>query len=718
MLLERFSVRNYCQHRQIDIDIKPGLTAILGPNGSGKSNLLNGIYATLTGDFTRNPGTKADNISQLSTVDEPSQLELTFSHAGARMEIVRSLRPLFNKLSIDNQVVRKVTEIDLQLEDILGISKKLISDFIFVPQKAVDGLLNHSPAERAAAFQRLFGTWKLEKCFQVVGDFITKTEVPTISLDKDYLTNRIELGKKKLDSITVTLKEYADIKDNWSETTDETYIQIQAAERAREYEKDLELVNTKIHIMTKEVNSYENKKVDLLKTVNNLRETKQQAKLDADNGFKAIDWWKSYTNYKITHDQITKNITNLQADLACQVIPIKPIEYQEVNNDVLFALSKLQDRKQTLERFIATYHEGCGIDKCKECLTPISVITASLDQYKAELSDLVPTISQLQQTIEISKTFDKTATKYNNSLLAINSRISSLEKIRSDTLKPEIDFTTTITNDLPGTTAAAAKQQIDSYDRLCHNEQKYESLLASLDQSIVANNRLLRILQDRQSDIADKVKDSKTDKDIYELKKIFRQKCERYKQKVDLQITYKNIESTIASDTQLIIDLQVKQHEYDKISKTVAIMTEVKNVLHRDSLPKLVSQKYLELLEEDVNLMLEKLSGSFRVILSDNLSFRALFPDGRNVPAERLSGGEKVVLSLALRVVVNATFASEIGLLCLDEPTDSLDEDNLKCLEVALDQLKQLSKTMGLQCLLITHIKRFAPLFDNVITLH
>lgn len=76
-----------------------------------------------------------------------------------------------------------------------------------------------------------------------------------------------------------------------------------------------------------------------------------------------------------------------------------------------------------------------------------------------------------------------------------------------------------------------------------------------------------------------------------------------------------------------------------------------------------------------------------------------------------------MLLALAFRVAVNSLFAGTAGLLCLDEPTESLDERNLACLEVAIGKMRDLSESRGLQCLLVTHEPSFEVLFDGVLRL-
>ena len=163
--------------------------------------------------------------------------------------------------------------------------------------------------------------------------------------------------------------------------------------------------------------------------------------------------------------------------------------------------------------------------------------------------------------------------------------------------------------------------------------------------------------------------------------------------------------------------LEASAAEGERVRRWVQHLGDVRAVLHRDSLPKVVAQHYLRELEIDTNAFLGVFDAPFRVETDAGLSFRALFHDGRDQPAGRLSGGEKVVLALAFRLSVNSMFAQDVGLLCLDEPTVGLDDHNLGCLRTALGRLKELSRARGLQVILVTHERSLGPLFDQVIDL-
>jgi DNA repair exonuclease SbcCD ATPase subunit len=131
----------------------------------------------------------------------------------------------------------------------------------------------------------------------------------------------------------------------------------------------------------------------------------------------------------------------------------------------------------------------------------------------------------------------------------------------------------------------------------------------------------------------------------------------------------------------------------------------------------MVAYTYLERMQVSINDTLELFDAPFRVTASEDLGFDARFDDGRTVMDRRLSVGERIVLAMAFRITINSTFASSLGVLIMDEPTAGLDEHNLGCLPQALERLRALSDSCGLQILFVTHEPRISHLFDKVIDL-
>jgi ABC-type lipoprotein export system ATPase subunit len=175
------------------------------------------------------------------------------------------------------------------------------------------------------------------------------------------------------------------------------------------------------------------------------------------------------------------------------------------------------------------------------------------------------------------------------------------------------------------------------------------------------------------------------------------------------------LSKTIQDDEKALQKAQNEERTAGRLRRVMSHLDEVRDVFKL--LPQVAAQACLDSITFDINDVLDKFDAPFRVQSVDNLRFTLKKHSGVLTPAERLSGGEKAVFALAFRIAVNSKFAGQLGLLCLDEPTAGLDEDNLGCLEVALERLRELSTSRGLQVVLITHENGLDGLFDRVIKL-
>jgi DNA repair exonuclease SbcCD ATPase subunit len=125
----------------------------------------------------------------------------------------------------------------------------------------------------------------------------------------------------------------------------------------------------------------------------------------------------------------------------------------------------------------------------------------------------------------------------------------------------------------------------------------------------------------------------------------------------------------VALDLGMLGRLEAEERAMARARALVAHLGAIRGVLHRDALPRVVARSYLGLIEGQINALLDQFDAGFLVAAGEDLAFTARFHDGRRQPAARLSGGQKVLLSLAFRVAVNIYFTGDIGMLTLDEGT-------------------------------------------------
>ena len=130
-----------------------------------------------------------------------------------------------------------------------------------------------------------------------------------------------------------------------------------------------------------------------------------------------------------------------------------------------------------------------------------------------------------------------------------------------------------------------------------------------------------------------------------------------------------------------------------------------------------VLRESLASLAQLMNPILASFEADFCVeVLADANSpeFRCHFEDDRGERSDReLSGGEKVLLSWALRAALDAAIG-QLKFLALDEPASGLDDKNMGLLRVALAGLRGAEGGCP-QVLFVTHDTELASLFGHVV---
>lgn len=158
--------------------------------------------------------------------------------------------------------------------------------------------------------------------------------------------------------------------------------------------------------------------------------------------------------------------------------------------------------------------------------------------------------------------------------------------------------------------------------------------------------------------------------------------------------------------------------QYNRESHAMAWVEEVKkarDVLHRTALPALTMREFGRIINDRLQYYLDVWERPFQMWLDDQMRFQVKWPTGVQLPAGRLSGAEKIIGSLCFHLAMSDTFARDVGLLMLDEPSERMDESNLQLLPRLLLKLKELSAHSGRQILVITHHKSLLGFFDHTI---
>lgn len=712
MRIEQLELVNFCQHQRETFRFREGLNAIIGPNGSGKSNILKGAYAAPTGDFSRNEGKNTDNICDLVPDGSPSYVRLMFSHNGHSAVAKRSLNPSGREFQVDGgPIITGDKEMTRAVYDLLGVSPEILGEYVFVDQWQVFSVFALSPAKRAAAFQRLFRIEKLQALWEELGKSISRVKVPVVQTDKDELGRRLDAYQRELDGITSRLQAMPPPQDVRADLTSAQQILI-GWNRRDQIEKRVvgrrqmmgrtatELAEVETHVASTEVD---------LGVLRNARDT---GATTVSGATEVMARWREYHRQHHQRVELEKMHNTLRAEWTQKgTPPVAPTGYwPEWEKALADRLRELYATRLRNDTYVRKFDPACGVSECPECGQPTAALVGRVADARAELERAAPVIAELEANTSAYKAHEKAVLAYSSWKTSYDLRFRQLETQRlslGQVNAPPVDEETTrkVLNEHQEVVDAVSAMEKEHSDLMVKVTRLRERFAAEEREFKRDETELISLPSSPMA--AEKARLA-----VDELQQLERTRAELEGRHEGLSKTVDDLNSEIARLHKLQVEAAVavgwKDHQ-----------EQMREVLHYSALPRLVSHHHLDRLSADVNAYLRLFDSPFRVEVDDSLGFTSIFHHGgKRRPAGRLSGGQKVVLALAFRLSVNNAFASDLGLLCLDEPTVGLDEHNLGSLETALGRLRELAKSTGLQVVMVTHERSLAPLFDNVISLY
>ena len=709
MFVQELYVRNFCQHQEQRLVFQSGLTAIMGPNGSGKSNLLGALRLALTGD-NPNAGNKADNICQIAPATEPAYVSLTFHHGDARAVVVRHLRPnVKSTLAIEGlPTVHGDQAVNARLQELLGLDAELLNTVVLVSQGDIFGFLAKTPAKRAEALQRLFRTEAAERIYTALGQYLTTLAVPHPTIDCETVERQVAEGRQQLVEAERRLQQCRPV--------DVLHAEHAAAVRCCELWRHRQtLLAQQAACQQSLADVREDLRQELetisrteaaLATVVQRREALEQAAQEARQVLTLAAQTEALWQRR---DELLARKQLREQELATWPPPEKPEDYIVADAAVLEAMTALSQEIFSDEKFLASLGPDSGVTVCPVCRTPVTTLQDRYAQVQRELPEKRERYRRLSRQYQASVAYDQAVEKYNARRQKLQEQIAGIEADLESlgALLPET---------LPD--KAQAAECLKAYEGYREQETAFRTVLGELRQKLAR-------LQAREEALHQQMRGYEEQLRGISVTAEQAQQAETRAQSLaaEVQTTLAAANAVTAIRTRLEAwEEQLRQAKQARRQAAatrglMAHLTEIRSLFHKDGAPRFVAQASLQRLCGRTNEYLQALGADFWVAADEGLSFQAHFPDGRIQPAERLSGGQKVVLALAFRLAVYFVYAGDVAFLALDEPTVYLDADAVVALKTTLDQLRSVVAARGMQMVLVTHETSLAPSFDRVITL-
>lgn len=711
MQIQRVTLSKWCQ-LDGEFEFGPGLNSIRGPNGSGKTNLVNAVVFALTGDISRLHGVKADNINIFAEKKDKAFVSLQFSHENVTGSVTRVLQPnprqeLILDWSGQQKKFTRDAEIAFELEKLLGVNQKMLLDYVFVQQWGIFKFIDQQPAVRARALAELFGADRAERIYKELGE--VKVDIPSASVDADIVRARMQQNKQELTGVVAELKRFAGMEEKIENEVKEHRKTVAQWERKKGLLGNIENMNVnrtsrkeRMDALLFEIEPLEQQVADLQSAIDDAASQYETAR-------EGLVAWKQFEAYTRNRAGLLTELQTMQTvlDEHTNNAPIQPVGYvvdaERKALDIEHA--KLQAEVQRYQQVLTAFAKGDKAE-CPTCGTPVDQLHDRFHDYDAQIKEIKPTIQGIARRLAVSDAFNNEKRQHADRQIRLVAQIESRQKVLNDLKQVE----------QPDCDVATYQQLVNTYEATLKDlNYRKETVTIGHGKTDRMQAEIKTIDDMMKKDVAEAYSIGTTEMEAEIASKLIDQSIEQFITRDTLRNRKRDIERLIEDDTEALDKCQATQLRAEHLQQTATHLEEVRAVYRE--LITVIPQHNLEMLRSEVNDILNKFGVRFRIDAINDLQFLLRYHSGRIQPAERLSGGERVLLALAFRIVVNSRYAKELGLLSLDEPTAGLDEDNLNCLEVALGCLREMSQARGLQVIMVTHDSGLDGLFDRVIQL-
>jgi DNA repair exonuclease SbcCD ATPase subunit len=717
LFIKSLELHNWCRFKNL-FKTFGDMTSVRAPNGGGKTSFVRAIPYALTGDPGL-PGVLEDNIRQSSDLDLSARVVLTLEHhripCTVSREIHRGGKSAKATLAVAGEpVVYGATKIKQRLlGELLQVEESLLNDYVFVPQWGMFAFVEQKAADRAKAFAKLFGVEKAERIWNALDVRLPPAAVTVdkqavlatmSSLDQELVgrTSKLTTDRERLLALRATAQDRRTLLASCSTRSVHTQSILRFRDREREVLRLLNIAITDLSAAEHHLTNSEAKVTDMA--------------VSAKEAESVAMRWDSYVNESTRLAGLEVRLIEEEKALENNLRPDEPAIYidklQQVESTRL--ISELAVSLAVINQFIKSCDPDKGVAACPTCGTPTAQpdLANRIEKAKASISHMVVRLDSLQMAVKVSQAHDYALSIYKHREELLQ---ASFKRVLDDCEKQK-----SLVPPKPTASRESASQVLKEYRTRC---DILTGLRDNLTKTKVRESQLVGALESVRRSI-DEVTAT-----IHSMPEVTDQMFAQLSAEVE---ELEKLSSSVVIDEnaiKLLYDRMAeceealvkfkKEHDFFwTVKRTESYLSDLRGVFHRDRAPAEVSRYFLQTIRADVDELLDRFNAPFRMIGVSDLDLMVQFADGRQGPASRmLSGGEKMLLALAFRVSLGLLFAGDLGVLCLDEPTVGLDANNVKCVAIALDRLREFGKSRGLQFILITHEASLDNLCDQVIDL-
>lgn len=675
MILSELELSNFKNFREKRVEFEPGINVLQGPNGSGKTTILEGVEFALYGSVGGKTG--LEPLIKVGETTASASLAFQVQEGDARRQY-RVFRQMtrgetgtsttgayLNRDGIE--VTTRKSAVDDRVLDMLGIAHTAYGNSCFLRQGEIRALLE-AGKEREREIDRMMGlgvfedAWKdLRKTESDLEKKVASTKEELIRAEAE-LRNLSSVRKDLTERIEEKVRLEAQSKEAEGRLGDLSDLQIPAGpsgdfvrlEKARavqvqkveglkdqigQLEDRIEAVNERLLELEAELLRRENRIEGLKDEEESLAGRISKAKEESELGRTAAN-------------ELESEISRAEAKLG-------------VHEDLIRVFSQMEVKREL----------QCPI--CGSELTP--------DHARETRKSLDSRIRSLQELVEGRR---NDLRRFRKSEEGTRSRLERLENQLSDVRSERAEA------EAQNSGVRLAKEEMDAETGTLMAQKR------ELEKELESERHLLEELEKQAAGSPDEMA---VDEEVAKSRAAYlanRQILERLEKEIP------QLMERLAEEQMKKAALAKARDEHSNLSQDLEIIQDIRWAFN--NIGPYARSKMLSAVSERTRELFRRIysGGTITDIsLGQDYDVSAKTEDGVQLPSRLLSVGERVIAGLALRIALAQIWPGAPGqdgegpgFLILDEPTEYLDESNVRSLAGSIANLRALG-----QVIIVTH---------------
>lgn len=758
-MIKSVVLKNWRSHLESKFEFLPGTNILLGSIGSGKSSVLDAICFAFFGIFPslQSKKIKLDDVIMRKPVEKDrAEVEVQFVFNGKEYSIKRVIErgkgTTYSEIREDGKLLeaphtQRVNEI---VEEILKIDYDLFSKAVYSEQNALDYFLTIPKGHRREKIDELLGIKKFEEARSA--SVSLRNRISDRKIEKENIIRQVneEELKKNIFQLEEEVKKLSSEKENLKKILEE----VSGKRRVLEEEvKDLKKVKEELEILKREEKGKESVLEETIKIMNSIEEAVRSfSKEGVERSLKEFEesskkLEKELKEKKEEYEKIFSEISKAESSLKILKEEKLPKLKSQFEEKTLL--------KKELEHLLSLSGENIElqIDEKREELEKIS---SEISSTIATMNDLNYLIQQLSSAESKCPLCDSILTSEKRNLL-MKQKEEQLKNLKEnlENLKTAKEKLSENIKKLEDSAKRISELYIQVKDLQDVEKEltSSERIVSQLDSFLSEARDILNEVKSEVEEIERKIKENEEKKRRYEIILIQLQDLEEKRNR------RKELEKEIEGIKEKLREVELKLEGKDlakmeeNLKDLVSMESEIRTKLHScdfliqekelrkkeyeeklEDLEKMKKEvKKLESLLRDLEIFIQaveetqiELRNNFVEIVNSTMNklWNTLYPyrdfvairlnteegdyilqlqgrDGRWVNVEgNVSGGERAISCLALRIALALALAPHLKILVLDEPTANLD---VKAISELAKTLRERINEFIEQTFLITH---------------